>query len=600
MIRTLRFSTLLVTLLLFVFAACGGATEPVLAIVPSDASVPDVDADAGPIATTMPIECTSTMFKSDSDCMPCSTACASGSYQTTPCSATADRTCASCTVITNCASLSCTGDGDSTCTSCTAPFILRSNRCEAPLTQQAYIKAANADSGDELGTSVGMSGDFAVVGAPYESSNQTTITNGDTASADDSADYSGAAYVYMRTGRNWSAHAYIKAANAEADDDYGVSVAISGDTIVVGADAESSNQTTITNGAGASTDNTAPLAGAAYVYTRTGNMWTQQAFLKASNAEMLDYFGGAVAISGDTIVVGAVGEDSNQDTITNGSTASTNNGASFSGAAYVFARTGTTWTQQAYLKASNGGTRDRFGTSVAISGDTILVGAPEAASDSGIVYVFKRTGTTWTEQAVLTASNADVNDAFGFSIGISGDTAVVGALNEQSNQRTITNGPTASTNNTAGASGAAYVFVRTGDSWAQQAYLKASNADGNDRFGTAVGISGHVIVVGAPEEESMQTTIVNGPTASFDNTAGGSGAAYLFSRTGTTWEQRAYIKASNAGSGDHLANAVAIDGTTLFVAASSEGSNQSTITNGATASANNLAPSSGACYVFDR
>ena len=279
------------------------------------------------------------------------------------------------------------------------------------------------------------------------------------------------------TGSAGSAHqAYLKAPNADMGDFFGSRVAISGDTLVVGVNGEASNQTTITNGPTASADNSAPIAGAVYVFTRSGTAWSQQAYLKAPNAEAGDAFGSSVAISGDTLVVGATGEDSNQTTITNGTTASTDNSAIGAGAAYVFTRSGTTWSQQAYLKAPN----------------------------------------------------AEINDQFGIVVAISGDTVVVGALQESSNQTTITNGTTASTDNSAIGAGAAYVFTRSGTTWSQQAYLKASNAEANDQFGLTVAISGETIVVGARGEDSNQTTITNGATASADNTASDAGAVYVF------------------------------------------------------------------------
>lgn len=289
------------------------------------------------------------------------------------------------------------------------------------------------------------------------------------------------AFCGFRVGNSpklWETQAYLKASNAEANDGFGYSVAISGDTIVVGAAGESSNQTTITNGPTASTDNTASSSGAAYVFQRTGSSWAQEAYLKAPNAESGDQFGNAVAIDGDTIVVGAFSEASNQTTITNGTMASSDNSASIAGAAYVFQRTGSTWSHQAYLKPPNLGADDRFGNTVAIEGDTILVGSifednnqttvtngtnpndDNSLSNSGAVYVFQRSGSTCAFRAYLKAPNADVEDRFGNAISISGDTAVVGVNLEDSNQNTITNGPTASINNSSLSSGAAFVFFR--------------------------------------------------------------------------------------------------------------------------------------------
>jgi hypothetical protein len=340
--------------------------------------------------------------------------------------------------------------------------------------------------------------------------------------------------------------AYLKAPNAASNDVFGWVVAASGNTIVVGAIGESSNQTTITNGPTASADNSASGAGAAYVFVRSGGSWTQEAYLKAPNAASGDVFGRAVAISGDTIVVGALGEDSNQTTITNGTTASANNSVNEAGAAYVFVRSGTTWTQQAYLKAPNAGGGDEFGSAVAISGDTIVVGASgedsnqttitndtsasadNSASEAGAAYVFVRSGGAWTQQAYLKAPNAENGDVFGRAVAVSGDTIVVGASAEDSNQTTIINGMTASGDNSASGAGAAYVFVRSGGVWTQQAYLKAPNAESNDVFGWVVAASGSTIVVGATGEDSNQTTIINGMTASGDNSASGVGAAYVF------------------------------------------------------------------------
>ena len=483
------------------------------------------------------------------------------------------------------------------------------------VTQQAYVKAPNAESNDNFGRAVSLSGDTLVVGAFKEDSNQTTITNGTTASADNTAADAGAAYVFVRTGTTWAQQAYLKAPNAESGDYFGYAVALSGDTLVVGAFLEDSNQTTITNGTTASTDNSAADAGAAYVFVRSGTTWTQQAYLKAPNAEGGDYFGAAIAVSGNTIVVGANKEASNQTIITNGTTASADNSAADAGAAYVFVRSGTTWTQQAYLKAPNAEGGDLFGADVALSGDTLVVGASSEASnqttitngttastdnsaaDAGAAYVFTRSGSTWSQQAYLKAPNAEGGDFFGSSVTISGDTIVVGASGEASNQTTITNGTTASADNSAADAGAAYVFVRTGTTWTQQAYLKAPNAESNDNFGRAVSLSGDTLVVGASLEDSNQTTITNGTTASADNTAADAGAAYVFTRTGTTWTQQAYLKAPNAEGGDLFGWTVALSGNTIVVGAWSEDSNQ-TSTSGTGASTDNSAPNAGAVYVF--
>lgn len=427
------------------------------------------------------------------------------------------------------------------------------------IVQQAYLKASNAEAGDLFGYAVSVSGDTAIVGA-NESSNANGV-NGD--QTNNSALQSGAAYVFARNGTTWGQQAYLKASNTEAGDLFGYSVAVSGDTVVVGAYRESSNATGVN---GDQTDNSSPAAGAAYVFVRSGTTWAQQAYLKASNTGPGDFFGYSVAISGDTVVVGASEEDSNS------AGANQNNRASAgrSGAAYVFVRSGTNWSQQAYLKASNSAAGHKFGWSVAMSGDTIVVGAPfESAGSalSGAAYVFVRHGTTWIQQAYLKASNAGTSDLFGYSVSVSEDTMVVGAHGESSSAVGVNGNQD---NNDASGAGAAYVFVRTGTNWSQQAYLKASNTGTDDAFGISVAAASALVVVGALGESSNATG-VNGDET--NDLACDSGAAYAFVRSGTTWTQRVYLKASNTDTNDYFGHAVAVSGDTVLVGASGESSN---------------------------
>ena len=301
-------------------------------------------------------------------------------------------------------------------------------------------------------------------------------------------------------------------------------------------------------------------------YPLTIDPVVQQAYLKASNTRSSAVFGNAVAISGDTVVIGSSSESSNA-TGVNGD--ENNTSAAGAGAAYVFRRNGTTWTQEAYLKASNTDANDHFGTSVAISGDRIAIGADDedsigagvngnqfdnSASSAGAVYVFVRTGTSWAQEAYIKASNPAAVDRFGFSVALDGSTLVVGAYQEDSNATGVNGNET---NNLATNSGAAYVFVRSGGTWSQQAYLKASNTGASDEFGYSVAVSGQRIVVGARLEDSDATGI-NGDGLS--NAASGSGAAYIFVRNGTTWAHEAYVKASNTGANDEFGAAVAISG----------------------------------------
>ena len=327
----------------------------------------------------------------------------------------------------------------------------------------------------------------------------------------------------------------------------------------------------------------------------------QQAYLKPNNSNSDDWFGISVAISGDTMVVGASLEDSNVTGVNNGD--GTDNSAQISGAAYVFIRAGNSWVQQAYLKASNTDAGDQFGFSVAISGDTILVGAPHKDGDgmgdqsnnlessSGAVYAFTRSAGVWTQQAYIKASNPEFNDRFGKSVSISGDTMVAGAYLEDSSA-TIVNGD--ADDNLASDSGAAYVFNRSAGSWTQSAYLKASNAEANDHFGYAAAISADTIVIGA-KNESSNATQVNGEQD--NNLAASSGAAYVFTRTATGWEQQAYLKSFNSEFSDRFGFSVAISGETIAVGAYLEDSSDTGV-NGT--GSNNSSSSSGAAYTFIR
>lgn len=303
----------------------------------------------------------------------------------------------------------------------------------------------------------------------------------------------------MRTGTRWTQQAYLKASNTEAGDRFGFPVAISGDTVVVGAYLEDSATTGVN---GNQADNSAPDSGAAYVFGRTGTTWTQQAYLKESNTDPGDRFGCSVAISDNTIVVGAIGEAS-ASTGVNGN--QSDNTVPYSGAAYVFVRSDGSWTQQAYFKSSNPEEAGDFGQ-VAISGDTIVVGANEEAFTSGAAYVFVRSRGRWTQQAYLKALDTERGDLFGSELAISGDTIVVTAIGKF------------------GFSGAAYIFVYNGGSWTQRAYLRALNAEEGDLFGSGVAMSGDTIVFGANGESSAAIG-VNGNES--DDTAPDSGAAYL-------------------------------------------------------------------------
>jgi hypothetical protein len=414
------------------------------------------------------------------------------------------------------------------------------------LVQQGFLKASNPNPDDNFGLTVAISGDTLVVGAPDEDSNAVGVDGDQT---NNGSSNSGAVYVFTRTGGLWTQQAYLKASDTNTSDQFGYSVAISGDTIAVGAPAEDSDGVN-----GNQTNTNAPASGAVYIFTRAAGVWTQQAYIKASNPGADDQFGNNLALAGDTLAVGALYEDGNGND-------QADNSATDAGAVYVFTRTGTNWSQQAYVKPDAVVANSLFGYGIALSGDTLAVGAPFETNEAGAAYVFVRTGGVWTQQANLHASNAEAGDRFGLGMGIDGDTLVAGARFEKS-AANVVNGD--QTDNSAVNAGAAYVFTRTGTSWSQQAYLKASNAGADKNFGGSVAVKGDIVAVGSRLEDSNATGI-NGDQA--NNSAQDSGAVYLFTRSGGVWTQAAYLKASNTAIGDQFGVSVALSDDSLAVGA---------------------------------
>ena len=377
----------------------------------------------------------------------------------------------------------------------------------AVLSEVKKLTASDAQADGDFGDSVAVSGDTAVVGAqsaayvfqrneggPDNWGEVTKLTasdaqdfdffgrivavSGDTAVVGAGGLTAGAAYIFQRNqggADNWGEVTKLTASDAQAEDFFGISVAVSGDTAVVGAQ------------------------GAAYVFQRnegdTDN-WGEVMKLTASDAQDLEFFGRRVAVSGDTAVVGALGQ----------------NTGLFAGAAYVFQRDqggAGNWGEVTKLTGSDAGADEEFGFSVAVSGDTIVVGArleDAEGSSAGAAYVFQRAqggADNWSEVTKLTASDAAAGDLFGFSVAVGGDTAVVGAYHEDAGGIDA---------------GAAYVFQRDEggvDNWGEVAKLTASDAQAEDSFGVSVAVTSNTTVVGAYTEDAEGTD---------------AGAAYVFER----------------------------------------------------------------------
>lgn len=428
-----------------------------------------------------------------------------------------------------------------------------------------YIKAANigtANDYDSFGYSVALNGDGTtlVVGAPYEDSGTTGIDS----AANEAAVYAGAVYVYSRGGSGWTNPVYLKAPNAEQYDYFGESVALSedGSTLAVGATGEDSDATGI-NGAN---NNLALSAGAAYVYARAGASWSASpAYVKASNTASGDVFGSTVALSSDGNVLAiaapyensaARGIDGNQ--LRDCAAGAPTNCSYYSGAAYVYTRAAGTWSgSPTYVKAPNANPSDEFGRSLALSadGNTLAVGAPNedgggmgvggdpnsdcsnpspvnCRSSSGAAYVFARAAGIWSASAYVKASNAGAFDNFGSLVSLSGDgnTLAVSAPYESGGAAGVGGEDT----NAFANSGAAYVFTRAAGSWGAPVYVKASNPDFEDNFGSGLALNtdGSIFVVGASDEQSA-TSGFNGSQlddceSAQTNCAWDSGAVYIY------------------------------------------------------------------------
>ncbi len=437
--------------------------------------------------------------------------------------------------------------------------------------QTAELKGSDTVAGDWFGISVAISGTTVLVGA------------------DGHAFVAGRAYVFTKRATVWKQTAELKGADTVAGDDFGGSVAISGSTVVVGA---------------FSRDNS---AGRTYVFTKTASGWIQTAELKGFDTVAGDEFGFPVVISGTTVVVGACGHARNagrvdvftktagvwkekaelkgSDTVgVLGYSVAISGTTVVVGAydrAYVFTKTASGWDQVAELEGSDSVPDDDFGDSVAISGTTAIVGADEAAyRDAGRAYVFAKTASGWEQTAELKGSDTVGKDQFGWSVAISGTTAIVGALNH------------------ANGAGRAYVFTKTAGVWKQTAELKGSDTVAYDSFGWSVAVSGTMAVVGANTQvgggrayvftkraavwkqtaelkgsdtvafDDFGTSVaISGMTAivGADNHANGAGTAYVFTKTASGWKQVAELKGSDTVAFDDFGGSVAISGTTAVV-----------------------------------
>ncbi|MCC6215162.1 MAG: hypothetical protein IT376_09850, partial [Polyangiaceae bacterium] len=333
----------------------------------------------------------------------------------------------------------------------------------------------------------------------FEMGERVAVTTGSTAvvgvrSDDTQGSLSGTAYVFVRSGSAWAEQAKFRPSSGTPSQYFGSDVAAQGEDALVGSYGYAASQ------------------GAAYVYVRSGTSWSQQALLTASDGAASDWFGYALSLDSSVALVGAYGDDDN------GST---------SGSAYVFTRSGTTWSQQAKLVASDGAAGDYFGRAVALAVPYALIGAwgdDDKGTNGGSAYVFYRTGTTWAQQAKLAATDGAASSYFGQAVAASTTSVSIGSYGDATSR------------------GAVYVFDRSGTVWSQVAKVVASDGASGDYFGFSVSAFGSRLAVGAYNDDDEGTS---------------SGAAYTFTRSGTTFTQEAKLVPSDGAASDNFGHSVA-------------------------------------------
>jgi hypothetical protein len=377
-------------------------------------------------------------------------------------------------------------------------LIVADRRASYPLvvdptwTQQAELTSSDGAANDYFGSAVSVSGNTAVIGA----CNKTIGSNVQ----------QGSAYVFTRSNGVWTQQQELVAPDAEAYSFFGYSVSVSGDTAVIG-----------TNG-----------RNVVYIYVNSGGVWTLQGEIKP--AATLGYsFGTAVAVEGNTLVIGAPGY--------------TLQSSLYQGAAYVFQRSGNLWLLAHELAPVGGAPGDGFGGSVALSGNTVLVGASlqtfGSNTSQGAAYLFVNANGGWSQQQQLVAPDGAPFDDFGDSVSVSGDTAVIGAWNKQFGSNIE--------------EGAVYVFTRSGTVWGPPQELMPSNPAEANSFGISVSVSGNTAAIGAFTEKVGSNL--------------GQGAAYVFVNNGGIWTERQELLAANATAFNQFGQAVAASGNTVVVGA---------------------------------
>ena len=447
---------------------------------------------------------------------------------------------------------------------------------EAALAQTAYVKPSAIDLNDQFGFGLAMDGDTLVVSTPYEDGRYAGVDGNPNDNGRASA---GAAYVFVRDEDGWVQQAYLKADDPDAGDFFGASVAIEGDTVVVGAPKDDSSTTD---------------TGVVYVFRRTDGAWSQQAKLSPPVRQARSEVGGVVAISGEVIAASALGYDAP--------------GAADAGAVYVFRQVDGVWGMEDLLTVTSAADDERFGAGIALRDDTLVVGAPGDDSgatevdgdqsdngkpDSGAVWVYHRAAEAWEPVAYLKAFNSDPEDRFGGAVAFDGHTIVVGAEGEDSAVTGVHPVDAAPDDDLLMGSGAVYTFVPEAVGWRAEAYVKPTVIDTYDNFGASVSVDGGVLAVGATGEDCSQVGLDANPE---DNGPEASGAAYRFVVVAGQWLQERFIKAANPDMFDSFGTHVVLSAGRIAVSAPGEQSSTVEIDGN---HADNSLDRAGAVYLFE-
>ena len=363
-------------------------------------------------------------------------------------------------------------------------------------TTTAILRPTLEANYNQFGAAVSLSGNRALIGVWQSNEN---------------GNEAGSAYIFDFDGTRWNQTAQLLASDGAAADHFGISVSLQGDRAVIGANQD---------------DDLGSNSGSAYVFEFDGSNWSQTSKLHATDGSAVDYFGEALSLSGDRVLIAA-----RRDSVA----------GTYSGSAYVFDYDGSQWVQTAKLLPNDGAAYDAFGQSVSLSGNRALIGASEdddQGTSSGSAYIFDFDGTNWSQTAKLLPSDGSASANFGISVSLSSNRALVGA-------------------HVAGA-GAAYVFDFDGSAWAQTSKLVASGVSSPDRFGFSVSLDGDSALIGAERADD------------FGNDGG---AAYLFAFDGSAWSQTSKLLPDEGATGDNFGFSLSIHGNQALVGAQHDGEN---------------------------